>query len=125
MDKAELAAKEWQAMLKNKKEPVTSFYELNLALQKQVERYVEKYTPNKISIWGSYSTGMYHEEGEGTEFIKHKKKFCEFYGRPWKESSDLDLIDCSFEGKRIEGILEIHGNNLHTEHVIYNNGKYY
>lgn len=109
------------------KAPATSFFELPDYMQQQVRDYVAVYKPKELSIWGSFSTGGYHVRGETGEFVETKKKYYKVVGKRWKDSSDLDLLDCSFSGKRIYKDLEVHGlwgkEDFHKK-IIYQDGVF-
>jgi|AntRauTorcE11898_2_1112593.scaffolds.fasta_scaffold01976_3 hypothetical protein len=116
--------KEFRGLLKK---PLTSFFELPDYMQSQVKEYVEVYQPNTLSLWGSFTTGAYHVRGEAGEFVEVKEKYYRAKGKEWKDSSDLDLLDCSFSGKRIYKDLEVHGlwrkEDFHKK-IIYQDGVF-
>jgi len=119
------AVKAWNYHNTLQKAPITKSSELPDFLMEQIKKYVDKYTPKKLSIWGSYSTGMYHNRLDSEEFLEAKKKAYLLNGKRWKPESDLDLIDCSFDtGKRKFGDLEVHAGSVHTDYIIYDNGKF-
>ena len=119
------AAKAWNYYTTLQKAPITKSSDIPDFLMDQIKEYVDKYSPKKLSIWGSYSTGMYHNRLDSEEFLEAKKKAYLWNGKGWKPESDLDLIDCSFDtGKRKLGDLEVHAGSLHTDYIIYDNGKF-
>lgn len=74
-------------------QPITSYYRLPEEFQEQIYKFVKQYNVDVLYLHGSYKNGLWHREGvTDKEFIELKKRCYNFFNKPWKENSDLDLL---------------------------------
>ncbi len=74
------------------KQGIKNINELPIYFQDIINKIIKNYPTIKISIFGSYYNGDYHNENSSKEFIDLKKAFKEYAGKKFRIRSDLDLI---------------------------------
>lgn len=94
---------------------------LPIYFQNVINKIITKHPDIKISLFGSYYKGDYHNEDSSNEFIELKKEFKEFIKKRFRLRSDLDLfisyeIDMKFEE------VDIYVGDCITEHVVLYDG---
>lgn len=88
-------------------EPISSFYDLPVYIQREVMAYAEYAQPKQMYVHGSFARGTYHHNDSPKEWIDLKSEYYECVGRTMKSQSDLDIspiapVNNDYESKYLD-----------------------